>query len=194
MPRTLFAGLWCAACLLAVDPRPKATDYPAHAESAALAIGAEYLVHSFSNGSQMYVANDYLVVDTAVYPHGTMELKRSGFSLRLTIQGGRHEADATVVLQAEAPQMVAYAILSSFNAMPPELRGVAGQKQPRTRSTDPEDVSGVVTRMSLPEDTTHSPLGGYLFFAFRGNTKKIKAMDLVYGAVGGDGGLVAKLF
>ena len=59
-----------ASTLAQADPRQKPTDYPAHAASDRLAVGAEYLVHSFGNGHQMYIAQDSLVVDTAVYPHG----------------------------------------------------------------------------------------------------------------------------
>jgi len=204
MLRALFPALLFVACLLAVDPRPKPTDYPAHADSTKLAIGAEYLVHSFSNGSQMYDSPQYLIVDTAVYPHGALDVKRSQFSLRLTLQGNRKKADETVILHPEAPQMVAYTITSSINSVPPEMRRpapVQGGPLPQpsdqnapldSRSAGPEPVTDVVTRMALPEDLMHSGQGGYLYFAFPGSTKKIKALDLIYGE--GDSTMVVKLF
>jgi hypothetical protein len=203
MPRVLFPALLSAVCLFAVEPRPKPTDYPAHADSARLAIGAEYLVHSLSNGSQMYVTPEYLVVDTAVYPHAALDVKRNQFSLRLTLQGKAKQGDETLILHAEAPQMVAYSITSSVNSLPPEMRNPTGQRQPTPRPSDqsspldsgapgPEAVTDVVTRMALPEDVMHSGQAGYLFFGFSGKTKKIKGLDLVYGD--GEAALVVKLF
>ena len=190
-------------CVWAVDPRPKPTDYPSHAENPQLAIGAEYLVHSFSNGAQMFTAPQYLVVDTAVYPHGPLDVKLNQFSLRLTLQVKSRQPDQTVVLRADAPALVAYTIGSSMNSLPPELRQAPGQRQPSPRPSDqdapmdpsvsaPEDVAGVVTRMSLPEQVIHSGQAGYLYFPFSGPTKKIKALDLIYGE--GDSTLVVKLF
>jgi len=204
----LFRGLslvllLSGAGLFAVDPRPKPTDYPSHNESARLAIGAEYLVHSFSNGSQMYTSPDYLVVDTAVYPHGPLDVKRNQFSLRMTLQEKSHQADEIVVLHADAPSMVSYTIESSINSVPPELRGAAGQRQPKPKPSDPnapvdsaqtgpEAVTDVVTRMALPEDLIRSGQAGYLYFPFSGKTKKIKSLDLIYGE--GENTLVVKLF
>lgn len=210
MSRTLFAAFalplllfLAVTSLWAVDPRPRPTDYPSHADSARLAIGAEYLVHSFSNGSQMYVAPEYLIVDTAVYPHSPLDVKRNQFSLRVTLQGKSHQGDETVVLPPEAPTMVAYTITSAMNSAPPEMRSPTGQRNPLPSPSDqnarldngpggPEAVTAVLTRMALPEDLMHSGQAGYLYFPFSGKTKKIKALDLMYGE--GDTALVVKLF
>jgi hypothetical protein len=207
MRRVLFLALCCTACLAAADPRPKVTDYPAHAESSKLDIGAEYLVHSFSNGSQMYESPEYLIVDTAVYPHGAMDVESGDFSLRLTLQGSRHHDDETLVLRPQTPALVGYTILSTINSVPPEMRNPSGQRQPMPQTTPrpsdqtapadsgvagPEEVTAVVTRMALPEGVTHSGAAGYLYFSFAGKTKKIKGLDLVYGQ--GESALVVKLF
>jgi hypothetical protein len=210
MPRVLFPRLLvmlslASVCVFAIDPRPKPTDYPSHAESERLAIGAEYLVHSFSNGSQMYNAPEYLIVDTAVFPHGTLDVKRSQFSLRVTLQ--EKKSDETVILHADAPTLVAYNVTSGLNAVPPQMRTPAGQggrvPQPsdRTISSDAppsagsEEVSEVVTRMALPEDSIHGGEAGYLYFPFSGKVKKIKALDLVFSeGSNGENALVVKLF
>src|SRR5512141_98224 len=49
-------------------PKASAAEYPVHARSGNLAIGAEYLVHSFGSGEQMYLAENYLVVEVALFP------------------------------------------------------------------------------------------------------------------------------
>src|SRR5947209_654541 len=67
-------------------PKPAPTDYDVHGQSGPLDIGAEYMVHSFSSGEQMFLAENYLVVEVALYPFGkqdpiTVDLDR--FRLRL---------------------------------------------------------------------------------------------------------------
>ena len=48
--------------------KTSAGEYPVHATSGSLAIGAEYMVHSFGSGEQMYLAENYLVVEVALFP------------------------------------------------------------------------------------------------------------------------------
>src|ERR1035437_7806551 len=48
--------------------KASAAEYPVQAKSGNLAIGAEYMVHSFGSGEQMYLAENYLVVEVALFP------------------------------------------------------------------------------------------------------------------------------
>ena len=48
--------------------KASAEDYPVHAKLEKLSIGAEYMVHSFSSGREMFIAKDYLVVEVALFP------------------------------------------------------------------------------------------------------------------------------
>src|SRR5215510_1241049 len=50
------------------SPKPLAAEYEVHGRAGSLDIGAEYMVHSFSAGEEMYIAEDYLVVEIALYP------------------------------------------------------------------------------------------------------------------------------
>lgn len=52
---------------LGSTPKAKAEDYDAHAKSANVEIGAEYMVHSFSRGEAMYIARGFITVEVAVY-------------------------------------------------------------------------------------------------------------------------------
>ena len=47
-------------------PKASAAEYPVRAQSGNLAIGAEYMVHSFGSGERMYLAENYLVVEVAL--------------------------------------------------------------------------------------------------------------------------------
>jgi hypothetical protein len=55
------------AYALGTTPKAKAEDYDAHAKSVDVAIGAEYMVHSFSRGETMYIARDFITVEVALY-------------------------------------------------------------------------------------------------------------------------------
>ena len=77
----------------AIGTAPKASeqDYPARAKLEKLSIGAEYLIHSFSSGRQMFIARDYLVVEVALFPAKgeNMAVSTGQFSLRVN---GRKQA------------------------------------------------------------------------------------------------------
>src|ERR1700694_5892454 len=71
----------------ALAPRDKVSDYPAHLDAGTYAIAAEYLVHSFGNGQQMFFTPDFLVVEIAVFPEAKtrqeLEIGDRQFSLRV---------------------------------------------------------------------------------------------------------------
>src|SRR5437660_9533749 len=67
-------------------PKPAPTDYDVHGQSGALDIGAEYMVHSFSSGEEMFLAERYLVVEVALYPvmkNDPVQVDLRQFSLRI---------------------------------------------------------------------------------------------------------------
>ena len=86
------------------ETKPKVEDYEVHAQAQNAAIGAEFMVHSFSRGEQNFLAKDYLVVEVAVFPpkRETLVVQNANFSLRIN---GRKES-----LQAQPPTMVAAAL------------------------------------------------------------------------------------
>jgi hypothetical protein len=67
------------------EPKPKATEYPAHAELGDISIGCDYLVRSFFGEGHTYALENYLVVEVAVYPRkGSRAMVNAGnFTLRL---------------------------------------------------------------------------------------------------------------
>lgn len=57
----------------------------------------------------------------------------------------------------------------------PEQTGPGGEEKP------PEPpIEETVQRAAFPEGTPHGPVSGYLFFPFKGKTKSIRALELVY--------------
>src|SRR5271165_5536763 len=100
----------CCAGLLfgqGTEPKPKAEDYEIHAQVRNLGIGAEYMVHSYSRGEQMYLAKDYLVVEVALYPPKgqAFTVQNGDFALRMNKkQPVQAEAPATVVAEMQHPE------------------------------------------------------------------------------------------
>ena len=72
------------------EPRSDVAAYPAHVQGDTLAIGAEYLAHSFMGGGQTFFAAHYLVVDVALYPAPgkRMEVAASRFTLHINGKRG----------------------------------------------------------------------------------------------------------
>jgi hypothetical protein len=183
---------------LRADPRAKATDYPAHAESDHVAIGAEYLVHSFSNGRQSFFVPGYLVVDAAVYPHGLLVIKQAHFKLLLNGQTALAPQDAGMVSYS----LQSFGYLDSGgrggSQFPGDNRG--NGPPPPAQAPDPahperdlnETADAALRRTTLQEGEFHGPQSGYLYFPFDGKTKKIKSLDLVYKDDAGE--LTVKLF
>jgi len=191
-------------------PKASELDYPVHAKLEKLAIGAEYLVHSFSSGRQMFIAKDYLVVEVALFPaKGENLVNASHFSLRVN---GRKQA-----LSPQSPEIVANALKypdpnTGHGLQPTTQLGpiVLGQPVPverfpgdpnaRTRPLPPgaptDNPTGadkepplkaeeLVVQAALPEGEHHGPTSGFLYFFYRGNIHRIRSLELVYASPGG---------
>src|SRR5262245_34281798 len=100
-------------------PKPSPTDYDVHGQSGPLDIGAEYMVHSYSAGEQMYLIQNYLVVEVALYPlmkDDPVSIDLRKFSLRLN--------NKTVLTPHSAAQAAASLTRSPWSM--PRSRGAAG--------------------------------------------------------------------
>ena len=206
------AALWLPALAgtlaaqYGTTPKASEQDYPVRAKLEKLSIGAEYLVHSFSGGRQMFIARDYLVVEVALFPaKGENLLVSTGqFSLRVN---GRKQ---TVLPQA--PEILANALRypdlnTSQGVQHVEQVGpvIFGQPQPTERFPgDPnvraprvppgapdDNPSGMdkeppvtapelAVQAALPEGEHHGPTSGYLYFPYRGNIHRIRLLELVF--------------
>jgi len=195
-------------------PKPSSQDYPARAKLEKLSIGAEYLVHSFSSGREMFIARDYLVVEVALYPAaGSNLMVNAGhFTLRVN---GRKQA-----LLPQAPEIVANALQypdpnTSTGLHPTAQLGpvVLGQPRPEERFPGdpdaqrrtgpappqvPQDNPGgldkeppvkaedLVVETALPEGEHHGPTSGFLYFPYRGKVSRVRSLELVFTSPAGN--------
>ena len=204
---------WTVLCLSTAlafaqgtTPKPAPADYDVHLSDGPLDIGAEYMVHSFSNGEQMFIAERFLVVEVAFYPlmktdEVTIDMKK--FGLRLN-----HKT----LLQAVAPQEVVNALRQSpwMQRQSPISGGIGagpigipiGQdpyppQQRRTpnppRAPEPAAPGGierktvspeeVLLQTALPPGPHKGPVSGFVYFFFTGKPSSLKSVELDYGGV-----------
>ncbi|MGA2576292.1 MAG: hypothetical protein ABSH24_09745 [Bryobacteraceae bacterium] len=202
-----FAGILAAQD--GTVPKTSAQDYPVHAKLQKLSIGAEYMVHSFSRGREMYIAKDYLVVEVALYPATGESLRVSAghFSLRVN---GRKQA-----LQPQAPEFVAASLkypdsttgLHPVAALGPVVLGQprpverfpgdpnarTGPDPPRVPEDNPSGLEKeppvkpeeLLVETALPEGELRRPASGFLYFPYRGNVSRIRSLDLTFSGAAG---------
>lgn len=216
--------LLCAAPMLSqaptpagTTPKPTAEGYPAQAAARNTTIGAEYMLHSFSGRGQMFTADDYLVIEVALYPArgGAVKVSTSQFALRRNgkkdpmlpqepwfVAGSLKYADWSNPIQAEAGVGMGNAgvILgrpAPVERFPGDPTARPGRKAPRapeatgTTKREPDKPEDVVVESALPEGEFHGPVSGFLYFPFKGKPKSIKSLELLY--AGPDGKATLKL-
>jgi len=192
------------------DTKPKVEDYEVHGRAGNLGVGAEFTVHSFGRGEQMFIAQDYLVVEVALFPPKATNFEVHDGDFALRINGGKEllaASDVNLVIEDMQhpefkPQTLPHAeVGGGVNGVgvtlggPPMNRPFPGSTipapQPPPRVDIPkDDPSGVKTgpvdpyqllkETALEEGQHHAPASGFLYFHFRGNVKSIKTLELVY--------------
>jgi hypothetical protein len=198
-----FAPFFCAAvACVSGQPaaRTKAVDYQVHIQMEAVSLGAEYLVQSLPTAKGTLDAKDYLVVEVGFFGPAMSRLKISSDHFSLRINGRA----APIVTQT--PGMVADSI--SFPTQRPHLESagtveagngtiMVGPKPPVSRipgdRNDPLDqptvtqekekedlVANRVQSVSLREGEQMLPCSGLIYFPYRGKTKSIHSLELLY--------------
>jgi hypothetical protein len=189
--------------------KASAGEYPAHATSGNLAIGAEYMVHSFGSGEQMYLAENYLVVEVALFPPKGEGITADAAKFTLRVNGKK------TLLYAQNPPMVASHLnrrdwesprgatadlgvggvnvgLGYPQGRDPVTGAPEGRRLPNPpRAPDAGAPGGgepkervrpeeVLIRTALPEDAHRGPVSGFLYFPYTGKASGLKSIDLVF--------------
>lgn len=181
-----------------------AADYPAHAEAGSLALGADFMIHSFSGSGQTYIAKDYLVVEVALFiPTGkVLTLNTSQFALRVN---GRKQPLSPKPAEFVASELRYPDWDNRSNAQMGVGPVVLGAPTPTARfpgdpqahpqpvpprapadnpsgmeSQPPVTADELVVRAALPEGEFHLPVSGYLYFPYKGKIKGIRSLELTF--------------
>jgi hypothetical protein len=206
----LMLGLIAAAVTFGqgTTPKPSAEDYPAHRVLDGIPIGAEYMVHSFGSGEQMYIAENYLVVEVALYPdkESLITLELAQFGLRIngklaiapqpppTVLANmnhpewRNERPGVGVGVGAGPIGIGYPPVSNRPPFPgaPQPRYPTPPRAPESDppggidKRKPATAEELLTQTALPLDPHRGPVSGFLFFPYRGKTSSIKSVELTW--------------
>ena len=187
-------------------PKASAEDYPVHVKSGLNQIGAEYMVHSYSAGEQMFLAENYLVVEVAFYPPKgeTVGVETSKFTLSVNgkkpIPVQNPSMVAASIKQREARRtrnplggiglggigggMGGPRTQSPFpggpdpNRMPQPPRAPTGDSN--TPAKDTPNSEEVLMNTALPEGPHKGPVSGFIYFPWSGKASSIKSLELNY--------------
>ncbi|MEJ7606462.1 MAG: hypothetical protein WKF37_09370 [Bryobacteraceae bacterium] len=115
--------------------KPQVADYPVHAALQNANIGAEYMVRSFGEPGRLFITEDYLVVEVAIFPSSRepFHIDLRNFNLRLN---GRD------LLASQTPGMVAASLKYPDWSMRPQTTVQAGPVilgRPRSQPRFPDD-------------------------------------------------------
>jgi hypothetical protein len=209
MMRTLILlAAAIAAYAQGSNPKKTAEEYPVHGPSGVNEIGAEYMVHSFGSGDQMFVVENFLVVEVALYPPKGEPVMVDTARFGLRVNGKR------TVLQPQNPAMVATTLHHRDWQSPRGVQADAGMGgigvglgYPRTQAPfpggpDPNRVppnqpraptgdsntpvketvkpEEVLAKTALPDGPHKGAVAGFLYFSWQGKVSSIKSIDLIY--------------
>ena len=204
---------WIAFCLSTAlafaqgtRPKPSPTDYDVHVMAGPVDIGAEYMVHSYSSGEQMFLAERYLVVEVAIYPplkDDPVTIDLAKFGLRLnhkTLLHADPPAQAAASLQQSPWAVQQPSRVSGGIGVGPIGVPIGQSPYPQTgrypnppRAPEPDPPGGIErTRVSpeevllntaLPAGPHKGPVSGFLYFPFTGKPGSLKSVELVYDSV-----------
>jgi hypothetical protein len=201
--------LWAATALAmgqGTEPKPKAEDYEVHGRSKEIAIGAEYMVHSFSGDGRTFIAKDFLIVEVALYPPKLQyfRVNEGAFALRINGQRAIAPVAGTMVASTLAhpdfntgPHLEAGGGIGNTGVIlgrprPSDIPQAPGQRSPQPPGApDPGPPGGIAperrataveiaAQAALPEGEFNGPVSGFLYFPFKGKAGSIKSVELIY--------------
>ncbi len=189
-----------------MEPKASADAYPVHAQLADFAIGADFLVHTIPGERGGVFAGDFLVIEAAFFGPKESRAAIRAEHFRLRINGSKAplspqsaSAVAASVKNTDWDGTRSLTVDGAYNdkqviysprptaRFPGDDRGgrtvdpPSGQPQPPERSTGPKlTVDERIDKAALLEGKLELPRAGLLYFYFKGKTKSIKSLELLY--------------
>jgi hypothetical protein len=197
-------------------PKAKASEYPVHADlDREITLSAEYLVHAIPTSSGSQFTTDYLVVEVAFFSPRLTPVNLSPEHFLLRINGQRvplMTQSAGIVAASikypdwtQKPRVVGTAGVGNADVIfgqPRPVERFPGDPTARTgptqpRAPEPENPTGEakaprvpiedqIQRAFLPEGEQVLPVSGVIFFPFRGKTRSLRSLELLYDGPAGN--------
>jgi hypothetical protein len=178
-----------------LPPRLTAADYQFHVQAGSVTVAAEFVGHNVpTEEGGPYATDAYVVVMAALFGarDTKIQLANKDFSLRINGKKPPVPSQPYVLVfpTLKDPEWEPLAA-EREQAMTAAAGGKAGQPQfkaaPIKMPIERRHVMEQrVLKASLPEGDRALPQAGLLFFEWRGDTKGIRSMELVYSGPGGN--------
>ena len=175
-------------------------DYQSQVKMGPITLAADFSAHSVTTADAVYSTEDYVVVDAGLFgPAGSHTIMNwKDFSLRINGKKNAIPAESviTVYRNLKDPEWEeSVAIQVKESASKTSIGGGGGQ-QDSTPAAKPKIPIALERKMeqrtdkaALPEGDQPLPAGGLLFFSYRGRTKDIHSIELIYAGPAGKANL-----
>ena len=168
-----------------LPPRATPADYQVHAKAGPLTIAAEFKAHSFPDQQGPLMSEEFVAVEAGVFgQRGTISF--ADFSLRVNGKKGIPAVQFAMVASTvknpewEPPVPAEKKSKSSVNTGGGGGQGNEPVTPPKPTFAEQRGWSQRALRAMLPEGDRPLPQAGLLFFQYRGATKGIQTVELVY--------------
>ncbi len=208
MGRLGFLFAMCALLFAETEPRAKASEYPVHGTVGDLELGAEYFLHSIPSARGMLFAQDYLVVEVAIFGPSKLPFSTGPGRFHLRVNNGK-----MLLATDSATFVIASMKHEDWNGERPHFevgagmgdtgvtigRPTSGGRLPdssdsRNRKTaGPQFFEEWLPQAELIDIQKKLPVSGMLFFPYTGKVKAIKKLELLYEGPEGSAALLLDL-
>lgn len=199
MRKILVMGLVAASTVLAqselhvgIAPRTAPSDYQAKAVAGEITIAADFVGHAVPTGLNPLTNEDFVAFEAALYgPDGKkMQISWEHFSVR--INGKKMPTPSQPVgatlRSLKDPEWVPDEPVGEKAPKGSVNAGAGGQRQPGEPPPPPPKMpfplrramEQKATKVAMPEGERALPVGGLLFFPYRGKDTSIKTIELIY--------------
>jgi len=180
-----------------MPPRVSPSEYQAHGEAGTVTIAAEFTGHAIGTAQGTLTTEDYVVVETGFFgaAGGRTKLAAEDFTLRIN---GKKVALPTqpygmVLPSLKDPEWEPPADTKSKGktSMGGGGGGGGGGKDdppptpPKMPFPERRAMEQRVQKAALPEGDRALPVAGLIFFEYRGKTKDIRSIELIYAGPAG---------
>ncbi len=173
-------------------------DYQSQVKMGPITLAADFSAHSVTTDDAVYSTEDYVVVDAGLFgPAGSHLITNwQNFSLRVNGKKAAIAAEnvVTVYRNLKDPEWEeSVALEAKASASKTSIgSGGGGGGQDSTPPAKPKMPIALERKMeqraekaALPEGDRPLPAGGLLFFPYRGRTKDIHSIELIYAGPAG---------
>jgi hypothetical protein len=179
-----------------MPPRATPAEYQAHAQAGAVTIAAEFTGHAIGTSQGTLTTEDYVVVETGFFGPAEARAKLAIDDFSLRINGKKvplpGQPYGVVLGSLKDPEWEPPAETKSKSKTGMSGGGGGGQGESNEPPTPPKMPFPVrrameqrVQKATLPEGDRALPVAGLIFFQYRGKTKDIRSIELIYSGPAG---------